>query len=110
MTDQLEIDVPEDGISWKWRQRAAEFHEANPHVYRLLVQYAREMRAAGHRRVGIELLWNRMRWDWMLDTDSGDDFKLNQNFKAWYARRIMEREADLRDLFETRRRLRSAAA
>lgn len=107
---QLAIDVPEDGISWKWRQRAAEFHERNPQVYELLVRYAREARAAGHERVGIELLWNRMRWDFLVETSAGDDYKLNQNFKAWYARRIMEREPDLRDLFETRRRLRSVAA
>jgi hypothetical protein len=110
---QLTLDdaaAADAGISPLWQQRAAEFHEANPHVYELLVRYAREIRAAGHDRVGIELLWNRMRWDWMLDTASGDDFKLNQNFKAWYARRIMERERDLADVFETRRRRTKAAA
>lgn len=105
---QLTLDEPlsalDKGISPIWQERAAEFHLANPHVYDKLVAFAREIRAAGHDRVGIELLWNRMRWDWMLETAAGDDYKLNQNFKAWYARRIMDREPDLADLFETRKR------
>lgn len=109
MSDQLDIFADAGtgtsrGISRVWQQRAAEFHLKNPQVYEALVGYARQMREAGHERVGIELLWNRMRWDWMLETDHGDDFKLNQNFKAWYARRIMEREPDLAGIFETRRR------
>jgi len=91
-------------ISSVWQSRAREFHLVNPHVYEALVRYARQARAAGVDRIGIELLWNRMRWDWMLQTDHDHDYKLNQNYKAWYARRIMELEPDLAGIFETRRR------
>jgi hypothetical protein len=108
VTDQLSFDEPPDGdpgISLYWQQRAAEFHLHNAQVYDLLVHYARVLHGRGHRRVGIELLWNRMRWDWLIRTERlGDEFKLNQNFKAWYARQIMEREPDLADVFETRSR------
>jgi hypothetical protein len=99
-----EIVQQQDGISRRWAQRATEFHLANPHVYEALVRYARQARDAGATRIGIELLWNRMRWDWLLETAHDHDYKLNQNFKAWYARRIMEREPDLAGIFETRRR------
>jgi hypothetical protein len=91
-------------ISAYWQSRALEFHVANPHVYEALVRYARQARAAGVDRIGIELLWNRMRWDWMLETEHAHDYKLNQNYKAWYARRIMELESDLAGIFETRSR------
>lgn len=93
-------------ISAHWQSRALEFHVANPHVYEALVRYARQARNAGVDRVGIELLWNRMRWDWMLETETehDHDYKLNQNYKAWYARRIMELEPDLGGIFETRSR------
>ena len=105
MSEQLSLDEPAQlDVSPYWAAKAAEFHEKNPHVYGTLVMYARQAVHAGHPRVGIELLWNRMRWDWMLRTDHGTDYKLNQNFKAWYARRIMERESDLAEIFETRRR------
>lgn len=110
--NQLSLDAeagrPEaDGISPYWRGRAAAFDAENPEVYGLLVRYARQATAAGVGRIGIELLWNRMRWDRTMQPESPEaDFKLNQNYKAWYARRIMAREADLADIFETRVRAR----
>jgi hypothetical protein len=45
-----------------------------------------------------------MRWDYFIRTDHGSDYKMNQNFKAWYAREIMAREPDLEGVFETRSR------
>lgn len=105
MSEQMTLDQEEViDVSPYWATRAAEFHERNPRVYALLVHYAREAVRRGRSRVGIELLWNRMRWDYTVITDHGSDFKLNQNYKAWYARRIMENEPDLADIFETRRR------
>lgn len=107
-TTQLAFPPPDDpyeGISAYWCEKAADFHELNPHVYRLLVHYARVARDRGRNRVGIELLWNRMRWDLMLETESNDEYKLNQNLKAWYARRIMLHEPDLKGIFELRTRL-----
>lgn len=107
---QLSIDDPVDDhivfddISQHWCEQAAEFHRLNPKVYDLLVFYARQARDAGRRRVGIELLWNRMRWDFMVQTERTDEFKLNQNLKAWYARRILQLEPDLEGIFELRRR------
>lgn len=103
MTQLGLFDEDDDGISPYWQARAAEFHQRQPRIYLLLVFYAREARRAGKTRIGIELLWNRMRWDWSIQTGE-PDFKVNQNYKAWYARRIMRREADLADLFEIRRR------
>jgi len=100
----LDLEAPRLDVSPYWAAKATEFHEKNPHVYYELTKYARQAVAAGHSRVGIELLWNRMRWDWMLRTDHGTDYKLNQNYKAWYARRIMELEPDLSEIFETRSR------
>lgn len=104
VSEQLTLDEERLDVSPYWAQRAAEFHVENPDVYRLLVHYARQAQGYGRTRIGIELLWNRMRWDYMVTTQHGDDFKLNQNYKAWYARRIMEREPDLKGIFEIRSR------
>lgn len=103
MSEQLTLE-PELDVSPYWAQRAAEFHAANPGVYKTLVFYARQAKGYGRGRIGIELLWNRMRWDYMVKTDHDGDFKMNQNYKAWYARLIMQQEPDLEGIFETRRR------
>jgi len=91
-------------MTLNWADQALLFHEENPEVYVDLVRYARQARAAGASRIGIELLWNRMRWDRLVETkDNTSAFKMNQNYKAFYARLIMDSEPDLSGIFETRR-------
>jgi hypothetical protein len=82
------------------------FHRANPWVYDALVTLARDLVHRGHRRVGIGMLFEVLRWQYQMRT-VGDDFKLNNNFRSRYARLIMGSEPDLADVFETRE-LRSA--
>lgn len=77
------------------------FHQANPWVYRWLVNEARRLHQAGHTRIGIGMLFEVLRWDWMRQTVAGD-FKLNNNYRSRYARLIMEQERDLAGVFETR--------
>lgn len=80
-----------------------EFHRSNPHVYMVLVRLAREwVRRTGTHRLGIKTLYERARWEIAIST-SDPDFKLNNNFTAYYARLIMIREADLWGMFELRR-------
>lgn len=83
-------------------QRFEEFHRANPDVYRTLVRLAFEwVNRTGRRRLGIKTLYERARWDIALAT--GDpDFKLNNNYTAFYARLIMAQEPQLADLFDLR--------
>lgn len=77
------------------------FHRENPVVYKLLVQFARELKGKGHASAGIALIWERMRWEVMLSTTT-DPFKLNNDYRSRYARLIMEQEPDLAGFFETR--------
>lgn len=84
-------------------QRFRDFHDANPGVYRELVSMARQMRARGYRKIGIELIWAAYRWNRMMRTTADDfAFKLNDHFTSRYARLIMAQEEDLIDFFHTR--------
>ena len=82
------------------QERYALFAQKNPHVYRALVASARYLRSRGVKRMGIALLFERLRWQY-LETH-GDPYLLNNTYRAFYARDIMAREADLADVFETR--------
>lgn len=79
----------------------AAFHAANPHVYAELVALAREARGRGVARLGIGMLFEVLRWRVALRT-GGDEFKLNNNYRSYYARLVMLREPDLDGVFETR--------
>ncbi len=82
------------------------FHEANPEVYEALRRLALDARARRPgKRIGIRLLWERLRWHLEFEvvrTDAGP--RLQDHFTPMYARLLMEREPSLRGAFETRRR------
>jgi hypothetical protein len=79
------------------------FHRLNPHIYTRLVYMARTTKRAGRKRCGIAMLFEVLRWDYLVGTvHAEDDFKLNNNHKAFYARLIMQQEKDLAEVFETR--------
>lgn len=86
-----------------------EFHQANPQVYRRLVELAREWQSAGHDRCSMDMLVHLVRWDYGTRTDSTDGFKINDWFVSRYARLISANEPGLAHLFTTRR-LRSDVA
>ena len=81
-----------------------QFHENNPKVYEALVSLARQAKDRGHKKIGIGLLWEVMRWQMLLNTtpNENDPYKLNNNHRSRYARFVMDNEADLKDFFKIR--------
>ena len=106
MSDDLTLFELGEFVSSPTGERTIEgafddFHSANQWVYDALVSMARDMVARGHRRIGIGMLFEVLRWHWLRGTE-GDEFKLNNNYRSRYARLIMDTEPDLCDVFETR--------
>ena len=83
-------------------QRFARFHQDNPQVYSMLVSLARDLRARRSRKLGIGMLFEVLRWQYYVQTNSEEEYKLNNNYRAQYARLIMEQEPDLHEAFNTR--------
>ena len=79
------------------------FHRANPHVYRQLRALALNYRRAGQKRCGVKMLFEVLRYQSALKT-VGEPWKLNNNYTALYARRLMDRESELTGFFELRER------
>ena len=78
-----------------------EFHRDNPKVYAKLVELARGLAARGHRKIGIGMLFEVVRWHHYMQT-SDPVFKLNNNHRSRYARLIMRSEPDLSTIFDLR--------
>jgi hypothetical protein len=87
----------------KIEQSFIEFHVKNPEVYAQLVHLARQWVNAGGAKLGIATLFEKLRWEWHVAglTDS-DGYKLNNNYRSLYARKIMNNEPDLNGVFEIR--------
>jgi hypothetical protein len=92
------IEKPKKSI----RERFTAFHNGNPQVYKGIVEIARQMKGRGVQKMGIALIFERLRWLHFIEVHSTEGFKLSNDFRAEYARLIMRREPDLADFFETR--------
>jgi hypothetical protein len=78
------------------------FHRENPQVYSEIVRLARLAKAKGREHWSINGIFEVLRWSRMVT--HGDDFKLNNDFRAVYARMVMRREPELEGFFEVRKR------
>lgn len=80
-----------------------QFHRLNPWVFDALVTLARDLHRKGHQRIGIGMLFEVLRWNYLTRTvDPAGDFKLNNNYRSRYARMIADTCPDLTAVFETR--------
>ena len=78
-----------------------QYHIDNPNLWELLLKFARQLKAAGRDSYSIASLFERIRWHAMVET-KGDQFKLNNNYKACYARMLMAKHPEFQGMFELR--------
>ena len=82
-------------------EQFAAFDEANPGVYGALRKLALDAVGQGWRRGSIKLFFEHLRWLHAIRT-RGSQYKLNNNWHAFYARKLMANEDELADFFEVR--------
>ena len=82
--------------------RFAEFNENNPHVEQMILDIAGEMKARGFRHFGMKMIFERIRWLTALET-VGEPWKINNDFTALYARKIMTEHKSFDGFFRTRK-------
>ena len=84
--------------------RFHKFHAENPHVYQTLVTMCRQYKANEHKdKLGARMLIEAVRWDYRMKTKRDEDQpKINNDYSALYARMIMDRNPDLRGIFNIR--------
>ncbi len=83
-------------------ERAADFHRNNPHVLEAVRKVALQMRRAGHAQWSVNGAFEVLRYQWAMQTHDPEGFKLNNTYRAWYARELMRTTPELADFFETR--------
>lgn len=82
-------------------QAAERFDRENPHVYELLKRFAKQVKDRGRARFGIAAIYERVRWEVAIETNDGE-FKLSNNHRAYYSRKLMAQYPDLEGLFQTK--------
>lgn len=84
-----------------WEAKAHVWMQEHPEAMRLFQELA--LRAAGTgRKFGIGLLTERIRWEFHIERRDDETFKINNNFRAYIARELIERHPHLKDFIEFR--------
>jgi hypothetical protein len=87
----------DDSLKRKWW----EWHKQNPHVYDLFEKFTLDAISKGHERLSAWLIVNRIRWETAVET-RGDDFKISNDFIAYYARLFMHNHPRYEGFFKTK--------
>ena len=85
------------------QQAFADFDQANPHIWDLFVQFSHEIRT-NHSHFSSDAVLHRIRWEVATTTteyESGS-YKINNNYSAYYARKLMDADPSFAGFFRTR--------
>ena len=82
-------------IWWEW-------HKANPQVWEYFERFSLEVVKMGRKKVSHWLIINRIRWEVYFET-TGADFKISNDYIAFYARLWKKRHPEHAELFNTKK-------
>lgn len=83
------------------RQRFEAFDRDHPEVYELFRRFALEARFAGHEHFSADAICHRIRWETSVVT-RGEAFKINNNYTAFFARKLMAEDRRFAEFFRVR--------
>lgn len=76
------------------------YDNENPHIWLKFVEIAKEAKKKGFKRYSANGIFEILRWQ---TKESGNDrFKINNNYRADYARKMEETFVEFKGFFETR--------
>ena len=83
-------------------RQCVDFHRKHPEVWDLFVTFTNEMIRRGFKNYSVNAIFERIRWEKDAGGDGVESFKLNNNYRALYARRFMKMYPEHNGFFRTR--------
>jgi hypothetical protein len=82
--------------------RAERFITDNPHVWESFDKLVQKAAKAGKTHIGVAMIFELLRWNHMFQTKDNTPFKLNNTYRAHFARRWMKLNPNFPEMFEIR--------
>lgn len=90
-------------LSYEEKKKAWwEWHKANPQVWHYFERFALEAVNRRVKKISHWLIINRIRWEIYFETEGGE-FKISNDYIAFYARLWKAKYPQHKDLFNTKR-------
>lgn len=84
------------------QQRFDAYHAKHPEVWNFYLRFSYELLEAGVKHYGVAAITERIRWEFITRPDETEAFKISNDHRSRYARRLIEHEPRFADLFTTR--------
>ena len=85
------------------RRQCVAFHKEHPEVWDMFVRYTHMMIERGYQNYSAQSVVERIRWEKDAGGDGINNFKINNNFVAFYSRRFMRMYPEYEGFFRTRK-------
>lgn len=82
-------------------EKAQRWMRENPRAMQLFRKFALELGQL-RRPFGIALIAERVRWEMFVERRAGEEFKINNSYRAYVARQLIADHPHLGKLLETR--------
>ena len=84
-------------------EAAVKFHKENPKVWEYFVKFTFEVIERGFSKYSVNGVFERIRWEtYQADVDGRSTFKLNNNYRAFFARWFMDLYPEYSGFFRLR--------
>lgn len=84
-------------------QQCADYHAKHPEVWDMFVDFTLQMVRRGFHNYSIKAIFERIRWEKDAGGDGETQFKINNNYAPYYARRFMKMYPAHDGFFRTRK-------
>ena len=84
------------------REHCLKFDREHPEVWDMFVNFTHEIITKGYENYSVNAIFERIRWEKDMGGDGLSEFKLNNNYRAFYARKFMDMFPEHKGFFRTR--------
>lgn len=84
------------------REQVTSYHKDNPEVWDFFQEFAFQMINRGYKNYSVNAIFERIRWEKDVGGDGQSQFKIGNNYRAFYARRFMKKYPEHDGFFRTR--------
>ena len=85
------------------REQVTAYHEQHPEVWQMFEEFTFQMINRGFKNYSVNAIFERIRWEKDAGGDGENQFKIGNNYRAFYARRFMKKYPLHDGFFRTRK-------
>ena len=84
------------------REQVIAYHKQHPEVWEMFEEFAFQMINRGYKNYSVNAIFERIRWEKDAGGDGITQFKIGNNYRAFYSRAFMKKFPQYDGFFRTR--------